>query len=58
MLSSFRRSISSLKYHKISDYTLESLVESLDLLGDQVNQLNYDVELSVFFYRSDSSLEY
>ncbi len=49
MLRIVRRSISSVKYHKIADYTLEALVESLDLLGDSVEN-DYDVELSVFIF--------
>lgn len=48
MIRILSRSISSSKYHKLADFTLESLVESLDLLGDSLNIPMYDVELSVY----------
>lgn len=40
-------SISSSDYDKISNETLESLYESLEILGDQVDIPGYDVELAV-----------
>lgn len=48
MIRIISRSISSTKYHKLADFTLESLVESLDTLGDSLDLPSYDVELSVY----------
>ena len=46
MIRLVSRSISTVQYHKIADFTLESLVESLDVLGDSLNVPSYDVEYS------------
>ena len=48
MIRLYSRSLSTLKYHKIADHTLESMVERLDILGDSLDLPLYDVEYSVF----------